>query len=279
MTPVIKSLLDVIRIAEKSSDENRYFSLFKDVVRKVTDASELMYAETGELNLFQEAANSGFSKYVKYLLDTYPGIDPNSVGRETPPAVFMAINNSHHQVLQTLIDHRLVNLGNRDIKTVAFDAIDTYAGRCIFHSLPFHRNDSKSIKTAETLMSTSNLEIKLELLNVINIRDCEGYTALDYAIISSTQEYMKMLVGFGASMAHHGQDDVITKIPPHIIEHVLNTNCLKVVPLDKSMKDSKIYQQLEDGVGISANFEFLRPTDKQMGTEAGNKYLERIKKK
>ena len=145
--------------------------------------------------------------------------------------------------------------------------------RNIFHALPFHRSDMKSIMTAEKLFSIKNLAIKSELLKVINIRDVEGHTALDYAILSSTQSYMKMLVEFGASLAHQGPEDVITKIPPEMVEHVLNTNCLTMVPLEKSMHGTNIYQQLEDGVSISANFDFLIPTSKSMGGENGGKSL------
>ena len=279
MKPVIKSLLDTIRMAKESTDEEKYFNFFEDLLSKVTDVSDLVYAESGELNLFQEVAKSGLANYVKYLLDKFPEIDPNARGKETVPAIFLAINNSHGNVLQVLIDHRLEQHGYNKTKSVAFDSIDSVAGRNIFHALPFHRSDIKSIMTAEKLFSIKNLAIKSELLKVINIRDVEGHTALDYAILSSTQSYMKMLVEFGASLAHHGPEDVITKIPPEMVEHVLNKNCLTMVPLEKSMHGTKIYQQLEDGVSISANFDFLLPTSKSMGGENGTKSLRMMKEK
>ena len=276
MKLVIKSILDIIKRAEDVYDDFKFFNLFKDLLSNVYDGSDIDCSEAGELNLLQEVANRGMAKYVKYLLDTFPGIDPNSAGKGTPPAIFLAINNSHLDVLQVLIDHRQEQCGFIKNMSVAFDAIDTYTGRNIFHSLPFHKNDERSIQTAETIFSITNSEIRSELLKVINIRDCDGYTALDYALVSSTQDYMKMLVEFGASLAHYGENDVITKIPPEIIENVLNKNCLKMVALEKSMKDSKVYQQLEDGVCISANFDFLRPTGVQMGGETLRKYLRKM---
>ena len=277
MKPIIKRVYHIIRIAEDCSDEQTYFNLFKDVLTNVSNVSHLVYSEPGELNLLQELASRGLAKYVKYLFDTFPGMDPNASNIESPPAIFLAIKNSHPNVLQVFIDYRLEQHGFSKGKSVAFDSIDAYAGRNIFHSLPFHKSDMKSIQTAEKLFSIKNSEIRSELLKVINIRDCEGYTALDYAIISSTQAYMKMLLEFGASFAHHGEDDVITKIPPEILENVLNKNCLKMVSLEKHMQDSTVYQQLEDGVCIAANFDFLLPTSVQMGTETGKKYLKETK--
>ena len=91
MKPIIKRVFDIIRIAEECSDEQSYFNLFKDVLSNVSNVSHLVYSEPGELNLLQEVANRGLAKYVKYLFDTFPGMDPNASNIENPPAIFLAI--------------------------------------------------------------------------------------------------------------------------------------------------------------------------------------------
>ena len=71
MKPIIKRIFDIIRIAEDCSDEEKYFNLFKDVLKNVSNVSHLVYSEPGELNLLQEVANRGLAKYVNPIV-----IDP-----------------------------------------------------------------------------------------------------------------------------------------------------------------------------------------------------------
>ena len=279
MATITEKLTEVLDNAIKSPDDTRNLGYFRDLLKEVSHLSELMYAEAGKFNILQEAANSGLAKYVQCLLDEFPNLNPNWASEETPPPIFLALNDSHVEVVRTFIEHKVAHPEPSSTNTVAFDCIDINEGRNIFHSLPFHKHDSQSIQTAEELMEITNTKIRDELMNVINTRDHEGYTALDYAVYSSTESYVKILLQFGASLAHHGNEDVITKISPEIIEHVLNTNCLQLEDLEVNRRDSKIYKQLGGNLKITANFDFLAPTDKQMGTESGKKYLLEIKQK
>ena len=280
MKKVLINLIEVIRKAEKYPDNNEHFASFKDLSQNV-QAPDLMMAEAGELSILQRLANNGFAKYINYLLHAFPEIDPDFTGDSfIPPAIFLAINNSHLEVVRVFIDHMLENLQNRRISTISFETIDKHAGRSILHSIPFHRQDPDSVRIAEEILEIENPILRSQLRNVINIRDKEGHTALDYAILAYTPVYMKMLITLGASVAHHGLDDVITKIPPDVLENVLNTNCLKLETTDgqrfEDGRDSTIFQQLGENVSISASFDFLVPTNIRMGTAVGDNYVAKL---
>ena len=262
--------------ALKHPEDMSILASFSSAINQIMHVTDLMYAENGQFNLLQEAANCGLDQFVSCILSTFPSIEADWASQETPPPIFLALNNSHVQVVKVFIEHKIAHLEKPAINTVSFDCIDNSCGRNILHALPFHKQDEKSIEAAEEILMIEHPIIRSELMNVINLRDPDGHTALDYAVHSSTPDYMRMLLEFGASVTHHGEEAVILKIPPAIIENVLNSKCLKSEDLDES---PVICDQLGEKVKIIANFDFLAPTDKVIGTPSADKYLWDLKQR
>lgn len=258
----------------KSVKENNNLDTFDEFtlgLKHVVDIQALMQhthtITNNKYNVLQLAAYFNLSNYVEYLLSSFPDIEPDISNEKTPSSIFLAVTKSNVKVVKVFIEHKIKNTTSPHIKTVRFDQIDAVYGRTLFHAMPLYFTENASLETIKVLLTEQNPVIVEELKRVVNLRDECNYTALDHAVISPILEYTKLLLNFGASITPHGDsggEEILTQIPPEMLEDVLNNHCLKFLEPKKFQKFSS-FNRLDltsrEIQEISVNFDFLAPTN------------------
>jgi ankyrin repeat protein len=202
----------------------------------------------GELSLLQRAAQLGLHAHVQSILAK--GVNPNLTPEGTKPALILAAENGHHQVIEAMRLHKLSNGGDAGVATTDFGAVDRASGSCVLHAVlrrPFSQGasgqrlrlsardeniDERYERCLDVLLQAhgdARSSMERDLRRVINTVDYEGCTPLHYATQLWPQRVVRKLLEKGANIGMRNvYDEVpIESIQPDTLKAFLDEFCLQ----------------------------------------------------